>query len=78
MKRRLLLVVPILIFAAGALVGCGAVTCGLPCSDNSDCGGDNVCYSGECAPQKCESNCSHVGTNVCLFDTTTCTYISCE
>ncbi len=78
MRRRLLLVVPILLFTAGTLVGCDALSCGTPCDDDSDCSGDLVCYSGECAPSKCESNCSNVGVNVCLFDSVTCTYISCE
>ena len=53
-------------------------TCGDSCDSDSDCGGDLVCYAGQCAPEECEDRCMHSGVNVCYFNRATCTYISCD
>ena len=53
-------------------------SCGDSCDSDSDCGGELVCYGGQCAPEECEDRCMHSGVNLCSFNRVTCTYISCD
>jgi hypothetical protein len=73
--RHLFLITFLVLLFAG--LGC-ETDCGDSCSDDSDCSGSLVCYSSQCAPKKCRTECSSDYVNMCYFDRVSCTYISCD
>ena len=76
MLRRVLFPLVLCLMLALFSVGCGGADCNDPCDHDSDCGGDLICFSSQCTPSKCRSECS--GTiQICYFNRLTCRFISC-
>jgi len=76
--RRVLWITALLVLAASHLGSGCQPKCGDSCSSDDECGGDLVCYSGQCAPRECEEKCMDYGINICYFNRVTCDYISCD
>ena len=77
MRVGFLALLAVLMLALAGPLGCEA-DCGDSCDDDDDCGGSLVCYSSQCAPKKCRSECSHVGINRCSYNRLSCDYLGCD